>query len=418
MMKVPSLLGLVVVGLAWTNIQGQEPCPPGTAYPGNPVLNLPVSDIYVSQPFALNVSLDCPDNACGRCDNDGYVIVYDETILQSSIASGEIFNGEWLDFGPIADGETTVTVTAVGPAPDHTPGGTTSVMLKIYPDYCGMGFAPLYEGSIGVDKNVVTLGETFTVGTSLYCAPNECGACQYLLLEGWYTYKFAWPRGVAGLVADGDKWFYHYGGEDVTFRAVAPGTFNANMIVRGEMNENHGGSISVLVRPLPKPLANAADADRDGLTDELEGERSFDPDLKDSDGDGVEDGKELVGGYDPLVAETRRMADSDADGLPDDIDPYPDSADGDGDGFKDWWERVVGSDPTDPNDRPDLGDVNGDGVVDNVDAVMLMEAFLELSGPVANDRRADADRNGTVDNVDAVVIFNWFLGNIASLPIE
>ncbi|MEX0892006.1 MAG: hypothetical protein WEB88_07530 [Gemmatimonadota bacterium] len=65
------------------------------------------------------------------------------------------------------------------------------------------------------------------------------------------------------------------------------------------------------------------DTDSDGLTDIVEtGIYGTDPDLPDTDGDGISDGDEVANGTDPLVAD---VVDTDGDGVPDDTDAFPQS---------------------------------------------------------------------------------------------
>ena len=92
----------------------------------------------------------------------------------------------------------------------------------------------------------------------------------------------------------------------------------------------------------PLSAADAADPDRDGdglsLADELF-VHGTDPDMWDSDGDGLSDGEEVARRTNPLVRDT------DGDGLPDGSDPDPlvptppDDLDGDGlpDAYEDFW---------------------------------------------------------------------------------
>ena len=110
----------------------------------------------------------------------------------------------------------------------------------------------------------------------------------------------------------------------------------------------------------PLSAEDAADPDRDGdglpLADELF-LHGTDPDLRDTDGDGVSDGDEVAAGTDPLVRDT------DGDGFPDGTDVNPLAADAwtdtDGDGFPDdWKDGWFGTNAT----AAASGDANADGV--------------------------------------------------------
>ena len=56
------------------------------------------------------------------------------------------------------------------------------------------------------------------------------------------------------------------------------------------------------------------------------------------------------------------------------------------------------------------GDVNGDGVVDIVDAVQIINAYLSNTTDVLNKRLADMNGDNAIDIVDAVIIINQYLG--------
>ena len=106
--------------------------------------------------------------------------------------------------------------------------------------------------------------------------------------------------------------------------------------------------IKPLLLALPLILV-ACDSDGDGLSNSEEETWGSDPEVADSDGDGINDGDEVhTHGTDPV------MADSDDDGLNDGdeisagTDPL--NGDSDGDGYPDGAEADAGSDPTDASD--------------------------------------------------------------------
>jgi hypothetical protein len=164
--------------------------------------------------------------------------------------------------------------------------------------------------------------------------------------------------------------------------------------------ENPGGFLAQ-----PQPL----DSDGDGLPDWEEiYVYNTDPANPDSDGDGVDDGIEVALETDP----------NDNGDTPDPGDVPSKTADTDGDGFADAYEVSVGSDPNNAASRPTLADVNGNGAVDNVDAVIVYNISLgNLAIQNFEFTRMDVNLDGVVNNQDAVIIFNYFLGNIPMLPV-
>ena len=118
------------------------------------------------------------------------------------------------------------------------------------------------------------------------------------------------------------------------------------------------------------------DADEDGLSNELEEMRGTDPNNKDTDGDGLEDGPEVAEHLtDPSRSDTDgdtlsdadevnthltdpNQSDSDGDRLTDSEEVVthmtdPNNADSDGDLYSDWAEIALGTQPDDPASKPD-----------------------------------------------------------------
>jgi len=152
-----------------------------------------------------------------------------------------------------------------------------------------------------------------------------------------------------------------------------------------------------------------ADPDHDGLSNPEEYLSDTNPEIPDSDGDGLLDGFEVTFGFDPLgpnesagdpdadglnnLAEQEAgtspwLADTDGDGLTDleEVDTDPSLADTDGDGLNDYEELITHS--TDPND-PDMDD---DGLLDG------FEVFYGLDPFNTNESLADPDTDG-LDNL-------------------
>ncbi len=131
-------------------------------------------------------------------------------------------------------------------------------------------------------------------------------------------------------------------------------------------------------------LPATGDSDGDGLTNEEERDLGTDPRDPDTDGDGVDDGTEVLDdGTDPRDPDDVRPGDSDGDGIPDDVEDElgtdPDEADTDGDGIDDGTEVDGLTDPVDP-------DSDGDGLCDG-----------PLDVPGECEGGEDLDGDGVVD---------------------
>lgn len=164
-----------------------------------------------------------------------------------------------------------------------------------------------------------------------------------------------------------------------------------------------------------------ADSDGDGLDDTYEESIGTDPNDVDSDNDGVNDGIEVANGTDPLDDQDPGAGidttDADGDGLIAEYDPDDNNVDTDGDGIKDSYEVKRGTDPNNVYDFPPFGDADNNGQVDNVDAVGILEAFLDLRDFTSINRtEIDMNQDGLIDNVDAIILFNFYVGNIAYIP--
>lgn len=155
----------------------------------------------------------------------------------------------------------------------------------------------------------------------------------------------------------------------------------------------------------------------------------------DSDGDRYEDGFEaLILGSNPLsnASPGTPFVDADGDHLPAPHDPNDGDKDSDDDRYDDMIEAAFfGALPpvSNPAQKPPLGDVNGDGFVANLDALVVQSLFLGNvaynssvfdRGPLHIDgyRYGDVGRDGSMSNVDALLIHSFFLGNLPTLPMR
>jgi len=160
--------------------------------------------------------------------------------------------------------------------------------------------------------------------------------------------------GISPTKADSDHDSFNDGLEFVGLRGD-PLDASANPIADG---------VAVILTP-SEARTSDPDSDQDGLGDAYEKEKSLDADNPDTDGDGYSDGLELVAGSNPFLSSDRPTrqtapvsdgiarngpapADSDRDGLADDIEEFngtsADSRDTDTDGFSDGIEFLAGSD--------------------------------------------------------------------------
>ena len=64
------------------------------------------------------------------------------------------------------------------------------------------------------------------------------------------------------------------------------------------------------------------------------------------------------------------------------------------------------------------GDVNADGIVSIVDALIVAQYFTYISTRVSLDKAvADVNNSGTIDIVDALIIAQYTVGIVKALPI-
>lgn len=127
--------------------------------------------------------------------------------------------------------------------------------------------------------------------------------------------------------------------------------------------------------------------------------------MGDLDADGIPDHDELSCGSN-LLNPASTCRDPDADGLRDanndgseehgfqEVGTSPENRDTDGDGYEDGAEVVAGYDPLDPTSNPGNADGDGDGVTDGVDNCPS----------VVNSSQDDLDANGRGDACEATVV--------------
>ncbi|MBN1700156.1 MAG: dockerin type I repeat-containing protein, partial [Spirochaetales bacterium] len=69
--------------------------------------------------------------------------------------------------------------------------------------------------------------------------------------------------------------------------------------------------------------------------------------------------------------------------------------------------------PTTPPGTEYIGDVNSNGSIDIVDALLVAQYYVGLDPANFNASNADANCNGNVDIVDALLIARYYVGLIA-----
>lgn len=171
------------------------------------------------------------------------------------------------------------------------------------------------------------------------------------------------------------------------------------------------------------------DTDNDGLADLREDvnsngirdEDETDPRNPDTDGDGWADGLEVkILLSDPLDPnDPGPLEDGDGDGLPSILDPDDDNRDADGDRIADGYEAVALDLAAVSNAAryPPIGDLNADGYVSNVDALIVQGVFLRiLPGEQFHMENADANSDQRISNVDALILHSFFMQQTELLP--
>lgn len=163
---------------------------------------------------------------------------------------------------------------------------------------------------------------------------------------------------------------------------------------------------------------NLIDTDGDGLSDLTEINLGTNPNLADSDNDGVSDGIENRFGLDPLngaiPADVTPYLDNDADGLTNTeeitLGTNPDLADSDMDGLSDGAEALI------YNSNPALNDTDGDGLLDGAEVLTHhtnpnlrdtdgdgLSDGLEINTYLTNPLFGDTDGDGLLDGKEIEV---------------
>jgi len=230
--------------------------------------------------------------------------------------------------------------------------------------------------------NAITIAEVTVTGVSSTTTTYSDFTATYELYESSGTYTLSAMKSGYFMDADGD------GNPDPDLGTIAiPST----------------GSVIRNITLVPDA---PVDTDGDGIPDAIEDANGnsivdageTDPNNPDSDGDGLCDGPNTVGGC-------TGGEDQNANGIVDAGETDPTNPDSDGDFFLDGEELYYGSDPLNQADTPANGDINEDGMVNAADVLLATRIITGQYTPTTDEAvRADvAPFNGTYPTPDGQV---------------
>jgi hypothetical protein len=164
----------------------------------------------------------------------------------------------------------------------------------------------------------------------------------------------------------------------------------------------------------------SVDTDRDAVPDAVESVLGTMSNNKDTDGDTIEDGVERAIGFSPLTpAALADRIDTDGDRIPDTWEMGNSfshlNADQDSDGYLDGYELAYKGTASLAG-TPPLGDADGNSIVNDTDAIRILESFLSITPLTVDEEQVDINRDGGVDNIDAVILYQKVLSNIPTIP--
>ncbi|MDV6167856.1 gliding motility-associated C-terminal domain-containing protein [Flavobacterium sp. DG1-102-2] len=148
---------------------------------------------------------------------------------------------------------------------------------------------------------------------------------------------------------------------------------------------NDGAEVIGLSNPLdpcsPNAASGACDQDNDGLTNGQEATLGTNPTVADTDGDGINDGAEVTNGSDPLSACSPNINSP--------------ACDQDNDGLSNTQEATLGTNPVNP-------DTDGDGVNDGAEVTAGSDP-LNACSPNPSSPSCDQDNDGLTNSQEAAI---------------
>lgn len=159
------------------------------------------------------------------------------------------------------------------------------------------------------------------------------------------------------------------------------------------------------------------DNDGDGLSNAAEAFLGTNPNRRDTSGDRLEDGLKNALGLSPTAFDL--WTDAVGNGIPDSVD-LGNQLDSDNDRYTDRYEYIAGRNPYDFSNAPSLGDVNGDSVVNNDDAIIMIEYFFGIRtlAQIPNPENFDVNRDGLLNNLDAIYTYQFAIGAQQTLAVD
>ena len=191
-------------------------------------------------------------------------------------------------------------------------------------------------------EDFININNTQTNQSQNYQASQNWQEFQYLITEGQANLQLSWQKDTNSIVYNQQIWL-----DEILFLADVSDHDNDGILDQYEyehqldfydsldaLNDNDNDGLTNLEEFQNNTNPNLADSDGDGLTDESEvNQYNTNPNNTDSDGDKLNDNCEVIYGFDPLI--------------------FDEQQDSDGDYFADFQECDNNTNPLDANSTPD-----------------------------------------------------------------